>query len=82
MWNALGALSIGVALLGVGMSIVLDLGSFGTRAMRLSLYAGAPPWGRDPEPSPERVGWHRVTFGSGVTLLGLVVVVLSALSFA
>jgi hypothetical protein len=81
MWNALGGFSLGVALLGVGVSVVIDLGGFATRAIRLSLYTGAPPW-RNAQPSAERVGRHRVIFGSGCMLLGLVIVALSALSFA
>ena len=82
MWNALGGFSLGVAVLGVGVSILLDLGGFGTRAIRLSLYGSAPPWSRNPEPSPKRVERERVTFGSSVTLTGLVIVVFSVLSFA
>jgi hypothetical protein len=82
MYMTVLALVLGVAVLGVGVSIVFDLRDFGTRAIRLSLYTGAPAWSRNPEPSLERVDSHRVTFGSGVALLGLVILVASVLNLA
>jgi hypothetical protein len=72
------AFGSGILLVGLGVVIVLDLGSFGTRAVRFSLYLGAAPWRRDPEPDHDAVEWHRAVFGSGVALLGLAVVGLAA----
>jgi len=75
-------LLVGLCVLGVGAAMVFDLRGFGTRAMRLSLYTGASPWNRNPEPSPERVDRHRVIFGSGVALIGLVIACVSVLALA
>ena len=75
-------LLVGLCVFGVGSSIVLDLRGFGTRAIRLSLYAGASPWNRSPEPSPERVDRDRVIFGCGVALIGLVIAGVSVLALA
>jgi hypothetical protein len=76
------AFVFGLAIVGLGVSIALDFWGFGTKALRLSLRAAAPPWISKSEPSIERVSSHRVSFGWGVTLVGVVVVVVSFLSLA
>jgi hypothetical protein len=76
------AFVFGLAIVGLGVSIALDFWGFGTKAIRLSLMAAAPPWISKSEPSIERVSSHRVSFAWGVTLVGVVVVVVSFLSLA
>ena len=55
--------------------ILLDFRGFGTRLIRFSLYTNAAIWEKDARPTPEHVDSHRVMFGTGVTLVALVVVV-------
>ena len=72
---------LGLVVLGVGVSFVLGVRGFGTRAIRLSLYTSALPWNRQPEPTPERIGRQRLAFGFGLVLIGVIAIV-AALSSA
>jgi hypothetical protein len=72
----------GLLSVAAGVSILLDLRRFGTRLISLSLYTSAPIWKKDARPGPERVDLHRAMFGSGVTLVGLVIAVSSASALA
>jgi hypothetical protein len=75
-------LIFGLIVAAVGLSILVDLRGFGSRAIRLSLYAGAPPWKSNARPDPGRVERHRIMFGAGVTVVGLLAVAASAAGLA
>jgi len=80
--GAASGLVVGLLALSAGVSILLDLQGLGTRLMSFTLYTSAPIWKKDARPTPERVYLHRLMFGSGVTLVGLVIVISSASSLA
>jgi hypothetical protein len=80
--GAAGGLIIGLIVAAAGVSILVDVKGFGSRAIRLSLLAGAPPWKSNPNPDSERVERHRVLFGAGVTVVGLLAVAASAAGLA
>jgi hypothetical protein len=65
--GAVSRVILGLIVMGVGLSILVDVRGFGSRAIRLSLYTGAPLWKSNARPDPEHVSpfagplaWARV----------------------
>lgn len=73
---------VGLIAVVVGLAVLFDVRGFGSRAIRLSLHAAAPPWKSDPRPDLERVDLHRTRFGAGLVAIGLVIVTASAVALA
>jgi hypothetical protein len=71
--EAVAVLLIGLVVSSVGLALVFDFRRLGSRLIADNTCLSAAPWSLNPKPRPEDVEDHRVAFGVGVALVGLVI---------